>query len=59
MFMVHEEMRMRWKRVIVLSAACGAVLSAQLGCAKKTTKKVTVETPNKKYEVEVEKTERK
>jgi hypothetical protein len=29
------------------------------GCAKKTTRKVTVETPEKKYEVEVEKTERK
>jgi hypothetical protein len=30
------------------------------GCAeKKTTKSVTVETPEKKYEIEVEKTERK
>lgn len=50
---------MKWKRSIILCAAAAAVLAAQLGCAKKTTKKVTVETPNKKYEVEVEKTERK
>lgn len=50
---------MRWGRVICLSAAAALLFSSQVGCAKKTTRKVTVETPNKKYEVEVEKTERK
>jgi hypothetical protein len=47
---------MKWIRVMCVAAvAC----SAMVGCAKKSTKKVTVETPEKKYEVEVEKTERK
>lgn len=46
---------MKWSRAFCLMiVACGIT-----GCAQKTTKKVTVETPEKKYEVEVEKTERK
>lgn len=41
---------------IVLAAAA---LVALAGCENKTTRKVTVETPNKKTEVKVETTEKK
>jgi hypothetical protein len=46
-------------KLLCLITAAAVASSAVVGCAKKTTKKVTVETPEKKYEVEVEKTERK
>lgn len=38
-------------------ALLGAALLA--GCQQKTTRKTTIETPEKKYEIEVEKTEKK
>ena len=48
------------KRLCRLGLAGAALTCALLaGCAKKTTKKVTVETPEKKTEIEIEKTERK
>lgn len=47
---------MKWSRLCCLITVACAITA---GCAQKTTKKVTVETPEKKYEVEVEKTERK
>ena len=50
---------MRLHRLVCMAAAALIACSGLAGCAKKTTKKVTVETPEKKYEVEVEKTERK
>jgi hypothetical protein len=51
-------MRQFGRIAVALVTALAIVLAP--GCAeKKTTKKITVETPEKKYEVEVEKTERK
>lgn len=50
---------MRLLRVFCVTTAAALACSGLAGCAKKSTKKVTVETPEKKYEVEVEKTERK
>lgn len=47
----------RLGRFSLATAAVACILLA--GCAKKTSKKVTVETPEKKTEIEIEKTERK
>ena len=45
------------KCVMVVGAAFAFALLA--GCEQKTTRKVTVDTPTKKVEIEVEKTEKK
>lgn len=48
----------RSKPFLVLVAAVFTI-SWIAGCEKKTTRKVTVDTPTKKVEIEVEKTEKK
>ncbi len=46
------------KLTSLLTFATAAIIAiGSAGCQKKTTRKMEVETPNKKYEVEIEKTE--
>jgi len=43
---------------IRIIGACTMVALLTTGCARTTTRKATVETPNKTYEIKVEKTEK-
>lgn len=50
---------MRIARTLLVPLTLAIAVAVVTGCERKTTKKMTVDTPTKTVEIEVEKTERK